>query len=115
MDKEKIVKIAEEVGITPTQAERVLKRLIDEGIVEPSISRALEEAPSAALAEKIKREFATAKRPIRRRDIYAAAREAREKSQRLFEDQGIASMALVFSDLFANFIESPEKVLERFR
>ncbi|GAG06518.1 unnamed protein product, partial [marine sediment metagenome] len=44
-----------------------------------------------------------------------AAREAREKSQRLFEDQGIASMALVFSDLFANLIESPEKVLERSR
>ena len=115
MDKEKIIEIAQEVGITAAQAEQVLKRLIDEGIVEPSVSRGLEEVPSAAFAEKIKREFATAKRPIKRRDIYAAAREAREKSQSLFEDQGIASMALVFSDLFANLIESPEKVLERSR
>lgn len=68
MGNEKVREIAQRVGITPAQVEQVLTELVKAGIVQYSPGFTFEE------------EFATAKQTILRRDIYVAAREAREKS-----------------------------------
>ena len=100
MDKEKVREIAQRVGITPAQAEQVLSELVKAGIIQYSPGFTFEEA------------FAAAKQTILRRDIYVAAREAREKSHRLFEDQGLASIAIIFSNILADLIEHPEEMQE---
>ncbi len=100
MDNEKVKEIAQRVGITSAQAEQVLTELVKAGIVQYGPGLALEE------------EFAAAKQTILRRDIYIAAREAREKSHRLFEDQGLASIAIIFSNILADLIEHPEMMQE---
>lgn len=106
MDSEKIKQIAHTVGIAPAQVEHVLDEAVKAGLVRQI---KLREMPSGtALAE----EFALVKESILTRDIYTAARRAREKSHRLFEDQGLASMAIVFSSLFASAIENPDEILE---
>ena len=106
MDNEKIKQIAQTVGVAPVQVERVLDEAIKAGLVRQIILR---ETPSGtALTE----EFAVVKESILTKDIYTAARRARDKSHRLFEDQGLASMAIAFSSLFASAIENPDAILE---
>jgi DNA-binding IclR family transcriptional regulator len=99
MDDEKVKEIAQRVGITPVQAKQVLTELVKAGVVQYS--------PGF-----ISEEFAAAKQTILRRDIYVAAREAREKSHRLFEDQGLVSIAVIFSNILADLIEHPEEMRE---
>jgi len=100
MDNEKVKEIAQRVGITPVQAEQVLTELVKAGVVQYRSDFTFKE------------EFAAAKQAILRRDIYVAAREAREKSHRLLEDQGLALIAVIFSNILADLIEHPEEIQE---
>jgi len=106
MDNEKIKQIAQVVGIAPSQVEYVLDEAIKSGLVRQVMLR---KTPSVTARTE---EFAVVKESILTRDIYTAARQARQKSHRLFEDQGLASMAVVFSSLFASAIENPDEILE---
>jgi DNA-binding transcriptional regulator LsrR (DeoR family) len=106
MDSEKIKQIAQTAGVTPAQVQRVLDEAVKAGLVR---QRTVQEAPSATTPAK---EFAAIKESILTKDIYAAAHRARDKSHQLLEDQGLASMAIAFSNLFASVIESPDEMLE---
>jgi len=106
MLEDAIRKTADELGLSPTQVQRVIERLLDKGIISYP-ARAKEPSMDQWAAE-----FAAVKQSIKRRDIYAAAREARERSHRLLEDQGLASLSLVFAHLFADLIEQPDRILE---
>ncbi len=97
---------AEELGLSSVQVQQVIDRLLDKGVISYRVDA---QEPAA---ERWATEFATAKQSIKRRDIYAAAREARERNHRLLEDQGLASLSLVFAHLFADLIEQPDRVLE---
>ncbi len=103
---DKLEQISKTVGLTPEQIERVLHELISAGVVQ--YTPAGEKLSEATLDDA----FTTAKQSILTKDIYAAARQAREKSHKLLEDQGLASMAILFSDVFAGLLEDPDRLLE---
>jgi hypothetical protein len=46
-------------------------------------------------------------------DIVAATQTARTKAAGLLNDQGISAMALLLSNLIAETLEHPERLLER--
>ncbi len=46
-------------------------------------------------------------------DIVAATQTARVKAAGLLNDQGVAAMALLLSNLIADTLEHPERLLER--
>ncbi len=106
MTDERIEQVAQEVGLTAEQVQAVLQGLIASGVV------GVDEQSGLLVDRHVAEGFSTAKQSILRRDVYAAAREAREKSQRLFEDQGLTSVALVLSRFLADFVENPEGMLE---
>lgn len=97
---------ADELGLSSTQIQQVIDKLVAKGVLSCRVSA--EETPVDQWAA----EFSAIKKTIKRRDIYTAAREARERSHRLLEDQGLASLSLVFAHLFADLIEQPDRLLE---
>lgn len=97
---------ADELGLSPTQVQQVVDKLLAKGVIS---YRVFTGEPSA---DRYAAEFATVKQSIKRRDIYTAAREAREHSHHLLEDQGLASLSLAFAHLFADLIEEPDRILE---
>ena len=48
-------------------------------------------------------------------DIIASTQKAREESMRLLNDQGISVMAWFLSEVIADAIEHPDRLLERRR
>jgi len=97
---------ADEPGLSPILVQQVIDKLLAKGIISYRV-RAKEPSMDQWAVE-----FATVKQSIKRRDIYAAAREARERSHRLLEDQGLVSLSLVFANLFADLIEQPDRIPE---
>ncbi len=89
---------ANELGLSPAQVEQIVNILLNKGIVQKPTD------PQA--------EFARLKQTIKRRDIYQAVREARQKSHRLLEEQGLTSLSLVIANLLVDFVEQPERTLE---
>jgi len=48
-------------------------------------------------------------------DILAATLEARKKSMKLLEEQGITTIALAISEFLVKFVEQPDSALERLK
>lgn len=97
---------ADELGLSPVQVQQVVDKLLDKEVISYRVPA---EEPSM---DQWAAEFASVKQSIKRRDIYAAAREARQRSHHLLEDQGLASLSLVFARLFADLIEQPDRILD---
>lgn len=97
---------ANEPGLSSTQVQEVIDKLLAKGVISCRV------AGEEMTVDQWAAEFATIKQTIKRRDLYAAAREARERSHRLLEDQGLASLSLLFAHLFADLIEQPDRLLK---
>ncbi len=102
-----IHEIADELGLSSAQVQQVIDKLLAKGVISYP---AQAEEPSTI--DQWAAEFTAAKQSIKRRDVYTAAREARQHSHHLLEDQGLASLSLVFAHLLAELIEEPDRVLE---
>ena len=48
-------------------------------------------------------------------DIQAATHEARKKSIKLLEEQGITTLALVVSEFLMKFVEHPKEALDKLK
>ena len=46
---------------------------------------------------------------LRTDDLVEAAHRAKEQSHELFEDQGIATLSLLLSEVLVDFLKTPEK------
>ncbi len=62
---------------------------------------------------ELKKEFETYKKQMKTDNLLKSTHNAKEISMQLFEDQGIASIALVFSQVFADLIANPQKVYKK--
>ena len=48
-------------------------------------------------------------------DIFAATERAKQKSARLLEEEGIAAIAMLLSEALRDFIDNPDKVMEKLK
>lgn len=46
-------------------------------------------------------------------DIFAATERAKQKSARLLEDEGIAAIAVLLSEVLRDVINNPDKIMEK--
>ncbi|MDZ7263954.1 MAG: hypothetical protein ONB16_05175 [candidate division KSB1 bacterium] len=52
---------------------------------------------------------------LKTKDIQKATLEARKKSMKVLEEQGIAAIALAVSEFLVKFVEQPESALEKLK